>query len=491
MKNYLSLALTALLFASHVSAYENPGAGFTLKDGSPAFTVEGKHFYGYSALQSHKFSTLKDATASEFHLVNFYSSTDVQKLLKIKHPFTNKDFEDCYNNISLLKRAELDPELVQHPLLKLFFRNQEQMEGNLSLAPMIEKLGLNSLQQKKLLPTISVGEYNKQKYIRLSYLYQQGDDLYSLTCDMLANHDNLYVLSIMYISPDYFTVKKIATASPKQDQDLSLLLEKSIDIKSVKLKDVNREIVKQIDNSHSKLLKAFKTVPNARIRHEIGYYDTILGHEVIIPQNWLLVSLRGYSKDMAGQLYLTTSLDSLKESNNEDEYKKQRAILLTRIQRHSKNNKYNEPDSTLENDRKQLLQLNVDNILGNLDSLLIAGSLSFKKDSPFKAIKEQPEEAKAMVQTMLNMGVETLTGLVKKANIQEQADFNNLSYRVGSTPQGLLVKLNADLLLLNKYNYSCKADAICNTKDLNLQQLLLKQGSELDSKLKKQLNISK
>lgn len=489
MKKILPFALSALLFAAPSFAYENHAAGFAVKDGKPALSITGQHFYGFSKLQSHRIGELKDLTAADFHQINFYSNADVQKLLDLKRPFTNKDFEECYQNISLLKRAELDPEIVPSPLLKLFFRTEDRLQGDIAFAPLIEKLGLNSFAQQKLQPMISVGERNKQKYIRISYLFQQGESLFSLISDMTAANDNIYILSSIYVNDLYFAEPSGETVKEDFDRELHSALQKTLKVIKVDAGKLKPETAKAIEQEHSSFVKGFKTMPNARIRASVAYYDVTLGRMVLVPQNWLLLSLKGEDKDMAGELYLTTSLESLGSKEKDQAYQEKKEALLTIIQRRSKNQQEGERDKALEEAQAELLRISLDNCLGNLDAVLVTGSLTFKKDSPFKNITQQPQETKEITQSFLEIGLDMVTRWTHKPGFQKYLNLNNIRYGVRNIEQGVLVNVNADLKIIDKYDYSYRAGALCTAQTIALQQLLQKQGTQLEPQLKNSLGL--
>lgn len=334
-------AALCLLAASTALAYENPNAGYSVKDKNSFYKLESSKNYAFSDVSSKKVKNLDNEKQFSVHIVNYYTAEEMSE--RLGEAFSTAYFEREYEKLALLQRSQLDMRTVPSPLLDLEKYNSSGMLPVKAAWPEAFYQQFN-----KLKPTLRIDTLGGRKIITLSYLYKQQANLVAYDLSFVSANDRLYLLSTYNMetnTPEYEADKSGNTAdtaeaaavpeSIETNDNTSILSlpEKAVDPKNIKEAIEKLMQLEQIDptsldkkkinglwNTHKKFLNEFKTMQPIAAQRPLRYTDTIAKKTVTLPQDWFYGQMQMEEKEADICLTFAGSMTTMQKIAKDIDY---------------------------------------------------------------------------------------------------------------------------------------------------------------------------
>ena len=435
MKKSALLASVLVLYAANAWAYENPAAGFSVRDKDPFYKMESSKLYAFSSFSTSEFAKLENKDMGSIHVINYYTGADMGKILGVN--YNDAYFAAEYEKLALLERSKLDLRTVPSPLLDLKKYALLDDKGSILLQDDFLKQ-----QLAKIEPTVRIDKIGQYKVITQSYLYKQDNTLNELDISLVAAHNSLYLLTSITTDSKYYAQKAEAVAeksknsTANEDNLSSKALSKDLQIEKVQLKTLPLSLRKSLWQEHVKLVKGFKTFQPKQSKQELQFVDSYKGKTVVLPQDWVYGQLQIKDKQGQGCLTMAAPVQNLRRIFAEMDY----LGLYQSLEGSSKLPVFNTevPPATKPEARK---------VLKNLNAFLL--TLSYQtKDKDFQAMTEAALASKLGADALLSDSLNFL-----KNHSGETFALEKYTYKLDFTPNKVLATIQGRTKLLQEFQY--------------------------------------
>ena len=433
MKKSALLASVLVLYAANAWAYENPAAGFSVRDKDPFYKMESSKLYAFSSFSTSEFAKLENKDLGSIHVINYYTGADMGKILGVN--YNDAYFAAEYEKLALLERSKLDLRTVPSPLLDL--KKYALLAGKGSILLQDDFL---KQQLAKIEPTVRIDKIGQYKLITQSYLYKQDTTLNELDISLLAANNSLYLLTSITTDSKYYAQKAEAAGESKniaanKANLSSKALSKDLQIEKVQLKTLPLSLRKSLWQEHVKLVKGFKTFQPKQSKQELQFVDSYKGKTVVLPQDWVYGQLQIKDKQGQGCLTMAAPVQNLRNIFAEMDY-----FGLYQSLEGSKLPVFNTelPPTANPEARK---------ILKNLNAFLL--TLSYQtKDKDFQAMTEAALASKLGADALLSDSLNFL-----KNHSGETFALEKYTYKLDFTPNKVLATIQGRTKLLQEFQY--------------------------------------
>ena len=434
MKKSALLASVLVLYAANAWAYENPAAGFSVRDKDPFYKMESSKLYAFSSFSTSEFAKLENKDLGSIHVINYYTGADMGKILGVN--YNDAYFAAEYEKLALLERSKLDLRTVPSPLLDL--KKYALLDGKGSILLQDDFL---KQQLAKIEPTVRIDKIGQYKVITQSYLYKQDTTLNELDISLLAANNSLYLLTSITTDSKYYAQKAEAVAeksknsTAKEDNLSSKDLSKDLLIEKVQPKTLPLSLRKSLWQEHVKLVKGFKTFQPKQSKQELQYVDSYKGKTVKLPQDWVYGQLQIKDKQGQGCLTMAAPVQNLRNIFAEMDY-----FGLYQSLEGSKLPVFNteQPPTANPEARK---------VLKNLNAFLL--TLSYQtKDKDFQAMTEAALASKLGADALLSDSL-----LFLKKHGSETFALEKYTYKLDFTPSKVCATIQGRSKLLQEFQY--------------------------------------
>lgn len=293
-----ALGALMMLLALPAQAYENPAAGFSIKDRSPQLTVQSIKSYSYAG---DNFAVQNPVT---IYSVYHYTAGEVNKLTGCE--FSTAMFDKTYDDLALLQRSELSLDTVPVPLLDL-----RRYAGTSLGSGDVVAYNMGNVDFDKLKPEISISKIKGRKIITLTYYIGQSDLItYAVKTSFVSDNNILYILSSAAIKHDDKIGEAVedavgkakeqgveGTADGAAAEDIHKL-KKMLDIQYLTGDQVDESLIKFSENKHKKMLRDFRTFAPSGSTDALICHDSMTGKELKLPKEWLYANFFINKKNM-------------------------------------------------------------------------------------------------------------------------------------------------------------------------------------------------
>lgn len=461
MKKSALLAAALVISASTAWAYDNPTAGFSVRDGKPFYRMESAGLYAYSSFGVDEFAKLESKAKGSMHIVNFFDTAAMSKILGVE--YNDAYFSSEYEKLALLGRSQLDLRTVPSPLLDLKKYALATGRGSILLQE-----GMLKEQLGKLEPHIRVDKLGASKIITQSYLYKESNILNEVDISLVSANNNLYVLTSVTSDSHYYVNKEKGEAAAKAAKDDAAKSckpeakeEKSSDkvnplqAEAVKPTTLPEALRKQLWQEHLKLLKGFKAFQPTNNQQALQYVDSYKGKAVVLPQDWLYAQLQFKEKEARGCFTMAVPVENLRKLFAELDYfgiykqiyAASEPQKLPETKQAEQSNAITDKMPELDAKQQKLATGEGRKALRNFDALLMTMSYQ-TKDKDFQEMAESALASKLGADMLL---AETLNAL--KNSRLEQFALESFKYKLHFTPSRAGAVIAARTKWLKEFTY--------------------------------------
>ena len=326
MKKSALLAAALVISASTAWAYDNPTAGFSVKDKQPFYKMESAKLYAFSSFGADELAKLEKKDRGSIHIVNYYSQADMSKILGTV--YHDAYFTAEYEKLALLERSKLDLRTVPTPLLDVKKYALAESKSSLLLQEDLLKQQLGNIK-----PVLRVSKLGKYKVITQSYLYKQDYTLNELDISIIGANNSLYLLTSITTDSKYYPElekakadaakeDKIEKAPKEQKKQDSASKEKvnALQAEAVKPDTLPQELRTKLWGEHLKLVKGFRAYAPQKGQTSLQFVDTYKGKAVTLPQDWVYGQLQIKEKEASGCLTMAAPIANLRKVFAEMDY---------------------------------------------------------------------------------------------------------------------------------------------------------------------------
>ncbi|MGM9582424.1 MAG: hypothetical protein ACI3WU_01725 [Phascolarctobacterium sp.] len=435
MKKSALLAAALIVSASTAWAYDNPAAGFSVKDKQPFYKMESTKLYAFSSFGVDELAKIEKKDRGSIHIVNSYSKADMSKILGTA--YNDAYFTAEFEKLALLERSQLDLRTVPSPLLDI--KKYALANGTSSVLLQDDFL---KQQLGNIKPILRIDKIGQHKVITQTYLYKQDTTLNELDISFIGANDNLYLLTSITTDSKYYpelakAKEDAAKDNKKGKADKEQKIQNSASkgkanvplAEAVKPDTLPQELRSQMWKEHLQLLKGFKAYAPQKAKASLQYIDTYKGKTVALPQNWIYGQLRFKEKEAKGCLTMAAPLANLRKVFAKMDY----AGLYKHLD-----------SQTMES---EFAATEGKKVLHNFDALLM--TLSYQtKDKDFVAMAESALASKLGADMLL---AETLNSL-KKGRF-DIFTLESFDYKLNFSPSKAGAVITARTKWLNEFTY--------------------------------------
>lgn len=465
MKKSAALGLVFILCSAQALAYENPSAGYYVKDKDPAYRLESNKVYAFSNLAAKDWNkkNFEQRTQESAHIISYYTTDDMNQILG--ESFSTQYFDDVFYKLSVLKKSELNLLTIPLPLLDL------QRYADFKKAP-YTSLTNDVLKEEfaKVAPTVRIDKFNDYKAITISYLYQRNNNLININSTLVSKNDRLYMLTTMTADAEALVLKN---ATPKKDiidnKDVDLTKNekglKGLGIEPVDQTTIDVQVLKNLWNKHLELVKNVKlTTPISNVQN-LMFKDSITNKTILLPEDWFYGQVQFKEKEGDGNLTFAAPLQSIKKMSQDLDY----VGLLKVI-----DDKSSDVLKTRAKSKEESFKA-----LRNFDALLITSSLKIKDQELNSYFDNYSLSDKAECEQLINS---TLNRLQKYND--DIFTLNDYTYDFLIADDKINVKIAANTKLLNTFAIKNTLDLyLLRNKNKNIASLLFyAQKNDFDNK---------
>lgn len=365
MKKSAALAAAMLMLASPAMAYENPHAGYSVKDKTPFYIAETNRVYAFSDIKATDLESFDKMEEGTIHVSSYYTAREMEQVTGAK--FSTAYFDAQYEKIALLERSGLNTRSVAFPMLD--FNSYEKID---SLSSVYDSPAFKE-QMKQLEPVISTTKVGKYNGITVSYLYKQKYTVIAMDTTLVSANDRLYMLTTISVdektfapvqepawdeSKDADTVEiytdpgeqveeaveaaedvaeaeiiggaDAGTAIEISEDDIAAsaepvpemtmgefrkALKEATKLEKINAADLDPKLVKKFVNNHKKYIKSFKAITPVAKQKPLVYHDAILNKTITLPDNWFYGQINMADKEIVGNITLAGSMDMARKMN--------------------------------------------------------------------------------------------------------------------------------------------------------------------------------
>lgn len=459
MKKTVFLTAALLLCTATGFAYENPAAGYSVKDNAPLLKLESQKMYAFTDLPANSIAKLGDAQQGSMHIINYFSADEMSKSLEVN--FSTAYFDAEYEKLALMQRSQIDMRTVPTPLLdRDKYGSAEEGRGNLLLQKeLIKKELLNAK------PRLRIDKIGKYKVITESYTLKQDDSLVSLDTSLLSANDKLYMLSTITTDKAYYAADKEAEANdekvekqapampPATAQNEAQNEEKALPkLEQVPWQSLPEELRTSLWQKHVQLLKSFKATPICNCLPVVRYQDQVSRKAVLLPQDWFYGQLNLQEKEGSFCVTMAASLDNMRQIAAEMDYLGILELAAKKEQNPAKvvleaPSATVLPEAELSAEAQSKVMEESRKALTHFDAMLMSASFAIK-DKELNDFILGTTENQLAAQVMLE---ETLAGL--KRSDSEYFRLNDYKYELDFNELREKATINANVTLLQDFVY--------------------------------------
>ena len=379
MKQTALIASLLVLGTANAGAYENPAAGFSVKDKQPFYKMESSKLYAFTSFGAQDFAKLEKKARGSIHIVNYYTPAEMSSV--IGSVFSDAYFIDEYEKLALLQRSKLDMRTVPTPLLDL--KKYAALKGKEAAFWQEDML---KQQLGRVEPSLRIDKVGPYKLITQSYLYKQGQILNEIDISLLAANEQLYMLTSVTSDSKYYEADKTETKTAEAAKiDFA--------VTAVKPETLPKEVRQQLWQEHLKFVKGFKAMQPQTVTKALQYVDAYADKTVQLPDDWVYGQLQIREKDAKGCLTMAAPIENLRKIFAELDYVGLYRGLSTATATKEL------PTQTVQDEGRKVLQ--------SFDALLM--SLSYQsKDKDFPDMVEAALSNKIFAEAMLAEALQAL-----------------------------------------------------------------------------------
>lgn len=460
MKKTAALALTLLLMTGSAYAYENAAAGYSVKTKNPLVTVEGQKFYGYTDIKSNNLDFLKAEDAMAMHIVNYFNADEMEKVVGEK--FSTAYFDAQYEKLALLQRSELNIKTLPIPLMDFDKYGEAENSTNIVLENYYLKKMIGDVERH-----ISIEKYGKNKGITSTAYMKQAYNLTIARTTAISVNEKLYMLTTTESHPGYFLPEELKeefkldsedSKKAKSDEgavDVGVIggedgpteiilkeypiesdrdynasedvhvendvdnpmnpiktvgdLKKLFKIENVNPTELDQKLIKNFDKKHSKFVKSVKFSEPVGQSKKLSYYEAALKKDIVLPDDWFYAQTRVNDKDMDFNMTMSGSIPMMQKLATSFDVMSLHNIFFGLDDK----TPLDVAKSEVGDKAADELVKNAKNVLANVDSMLMTGSIT-SNDKEFKQeianMYAEPEGAEFAAKMFLDETFARLNG---------------------------------------------------------------------------------
>ena len=460
MKKTAALALTLLLMTGSAYAYENAAAGYSVKTKNPLVTVEGQKFYGYTDIKSNNLDFLKAEDAMAMHIVNYFNADEMEKVVGEK--FSTAYFDAQYEKLVLLQRSELNIKTLPIPLMDFDKYGETENSTNIVLENYYLKKMIGDVERH-----ISIEKYGKNKGITSTAYMKQAYNLTIARTTAISVNEKLYMLTTTESHPGYFLPEELKeefkldsedSKKAKSDEgavDVGVIggedgpteiilkeypiesdrdynasedvyvendvgnpmnpiktvgdLKKLFKIENVNPTELDQKLIKNFDKKHSKFVKSVKFSEPVGQSKKLSYYEAALKKDIVLPDDWFYAQTRVNDKDMDFNMTMSGSIPMMQKLATSFDVMSLHNIFFGLDDK----TPLDVAKSEVGDKAADELVKNAKNVLANVDSMLMTGSIT-SNDKEFKQeianMYAEPEGAEFAAKMFLDETFARLNG---------------------------------------------------------------------------------
>ena len=460
VKKTAALALTLLLMTGSAYAYENAAAGYSVKTKNPLVTVEGQKFYGYTDIKSNNLDFLKAEDAMAMHIVNYFNADEMEKVVGEK--FSTAYFDAQYEKLALLQRSELNIKTLPIPLMDFDKYGETENSTNIVLENYYLKKMIGDVERH-----ISIEKYGKNKGITSTAYMKQAYNLTIARTTAISVNEKLYMLTTTESHPGYFLPEELKeefkldsedSKKAKSDEgavDVGVIggedgpteiilkeypiesdrdynasedvyvendvdnpmnpiktvgdLKKLFKIENVNPTELDQKLIKNFDKKHSKFVKSVKFSEPVGQSKKLSYYEAALKKDIVLPDDWFYAQTRVNDKDMDFNMTMSGSIPMMQKLATSFDVMSLHNIFFGLDDK----TPLDVAKSEVGDKAADELVKNAKNVLANVDSMLMTGSIT-SNDKEFKQeianMYAEPEGAEFAAKMFLDETFARLNG---------------------------------------------------------------------------------